>query len=635
MRQVGDCEVYTNIFTCTFVDFDSDEINVFEISERRNDLEAFVAFVKRITYFIGFNIIHYDNPIIMYLVKNVDRLKGMTYLEITEKVKALSDCIIGDDDGTNYRLYSKYKYPPYVSVDLFLYWSKLTRKSRKLSLKAFAININWPRIQELPIHHAAVVGLGQIPELLSYNLNDSIVTKSLAKKMSKDINLRADARRRYGFECLSWDGVKLGLNILVKRYADRVGRDMKEVSALRTYRSEVNIGEVLLPIINFAEGDASYIQFIEDKKLITQFKSFYGLWTYLRGMTVSDAKSINLRILYMGNRYDIKSGGLHTYHNPGVVSVQEGWYYRDKDVTSYYPSFGEAWGIGPEHLGPEFTEELGLVKAERSEMKHNGLGKSTAAELLKLSMNGGFFGNLANEYTPMLDLKAFLKITINGQLSLLMLCEKLMEIGVVIDMCNTDGVTIMYPKELHEQVEAICDWWQNLMRMELETVIYHRVMRMNINNYLAEYEDEGVLKYKEKGMFLTDPAIDMSRDMLVIAKALKEYFVHGTPLETTIMATTDIYDFCASMKVDKSYRCFWKGTEQQRLNRYFVTRGGGYLYKSRDGQKMDHMMKGNTVQLFNNYYETPFGDYNVNYAYYITEAKKLLNELKPSQLSLV
>lgn len=629
MRVVCDIEVYSNFFSCTSLSFDGEEIEVFEISERVNDLERFVAWIGGVTYMITFNGTHYDSPIIMYLVKNVKNLMKENWSSVCERIKSLSNTII-DDDGSNYKSYSSYKYPTYCQVDLFMYWSKLTRVSRKLSLKSFAINIMWPRIQELPIHHTALVTTDQMDMLLDYNLNDCRVTKALAIKMRKDINLRVAARARYGFQCLSWDGVKLGLNILVKRYCDRTGQDMRDVNALRTHRAQVAIGEILLPVIGFGVADHTYIQFVEKGSLITQFKSFYGLWKYLGGLVVTDLKSINCRVMVEGVRYDIKSGGLHTYHNASVVVCRPGWLYKDKDVSSYYPSFGEAWDIGPEHLGPEFTEELGLVKGERIELKHQGLGKSPDAELLKLSLNGGFFGNLANEYTPMLDLKAFLKITINGQLALLMLCEKLIALGAIIDMCNTDGVTIMYPQELHGAVEAICDEWQAMMRMELETVKYNKVVRKDINNYLAFYEG-GV---KEKGMFLTDPAIDMSRDFLVISKAIRAYFEHGTPVEEFIRNHKEIYDFCGSLKCDKVYTVFWNGTPQQHLNRYFVTKGGAYLYKSKDGINMNHMLKGNTVQLFNNYYEAPWEEYNVEYNYYISECKAIINELEPVQTSL-
>ncbi len=629
LRAVGDCEVLSNFFSCTFVDFDSDESIVFEVSERKNELVAFVEFVLKVTYFISFNGLHYDSPIIMYVVKNIGTLKDEPWDTVTQRIKSLSDCII-DDEGENYKKYSKYKYPHYCQVDLFAYWSKLTRVSRKLSLKSFAINLNWPRVQEFPLHHTALIRLDQIDGFLSYNMNDVLVTKALAIHMRKDINLRVAARSRYGFQCLSWDGVKLGLNILVKRYCDRTGRDMKEVSQLRTHRDQVVIADILLPVIEFRQADSTYVQFIDKGALITQFKSFYGLWQYLKGLVVTDAKSINCRVLYHNVRYDVKSGGLHSYHNPGVIKRMPGYRYVDKDVSSMYPTISCMWGIGPAHLGPEAPEELDVMRCERLSLKAQGLGKSSESELIKLSMNGGWYGNMNNEYTPMQDLVGLLGTTINGQLMLMMFCQDLIDIGAVIDMVNTDGATIMYPESIHEEVERVSKAWEQKVRMELEAVNYTKVVRRDINNYIAFYEG-GV---KEKGMFQTDPGIDMSHDFLVIPKAIRAYFEHSTPVEQFILDHREIYDFCGSMKCDKSYDVYWNSKVQQHLNRFFVTKGGAYLYKSRDGINMNHMLKDNPVQLFNDYFEAPWEDYKINYSFYVSKCKEIISELEPVQTSL-
>lgn len=634
MRVVADIEVYHNIFTCTFVKYDGEEKWVFEISERKNQLVEFVEFVLGITYLISFNGVHYDSPIIMYIVKNVSNIKKEDWNSVTERIKSLSDTIINDDSGANYKTYSKYKYPPYCQIDLFMYWSKLTRVSRKLSLKSFAINLNWYRVQELPIHHNAQVRVDQIDALLDYNLNDVLVTKSLAHYMKPDINLRMAARARYGFECLSWDDVKLGLAIIIKRYCDRTGLDPNEVKALRTYRENINIGDLILPIVNFKEADISYRQYISDKRLMIEFKSFYGLWQYLKTLVVNDTKSISCRVLYEGLAYDIKSGGLHSYHNAEVV-IPNGKKYKDKDVSSMYPTISAMWGIGPEHLGPEAPEELDVMRVERLTLKANGLGKSNDAEMAKKAMNGGWYGNMNNEYTPMYDPQGLLGTTINGQLMLLMFCEKLIEIGAVIDMVNTDGVTIIYDPNLHDEVERVSKEWEQLVRMELETVTYLKVVRKDINNYLAFYEDKGEVKVKEKGMFLTNPPIDMSHDFLVIPKAIKAYYQYNTPIEEFIMNHKEIYDFCGSMKCDKSYKVFHNGKETQRLNRYFVTRTGAYLYKSKDGVKMMNMLKDIPVKLFNDYYDVPnFVDYGIDYRYYIAKVKEIINELEPTQTSL-
>jgi len=527
---VYDVETYPNFWCCYLINYDNDDFIVFEISERKNDLEEIVKFFNnKSKWLISFNGLHYDNIIINYLIKNYKNLKDKDYLIITRELKIINDYIIND----NYEQYKQYKYnTPFQSVDLFLYWSKLARISKKLSLKSLAVNINWHKIQDLPYKPDYLVKLENIDEIIYYNGNDTAITKYLAKNsLNKEINLRKDAASRYSLDCMSWDGVKLGLNVLLKRYCERTGLDEEYVKTLRTYRESVDINNLILPFIEFKESDDSYTQFIEKKQLITQFKSFYGLLKYLKTLNVKNTSEINCRIMFNGNRYDVKSGGLHTYHNPEIVIPNKNEIYADKDVSGYYPTLGAEWKFIPEHLGIEFAEELNSIKSERMKLKYEGLGKSNQAELLKLGMNGSFYGNTNNEYTPMFDLKCMLSITINGQLMLLMLCEKLMEIGVKIDMCNTDGVTILYNKDLHEKVEEICKNWEKLTRTELETVNYLKVIRMNINNYMAIYEDKGDIKIKQKGLFLTEPPVDMSRDFLVISKAVVAYFKDNTFLD--------------------------------------------------------------------------------------------------------
>lgn len=332
IRAVYDVETYPNFFSCYVVDYDTEEELVFEISSRKNDLQRIIEFLKNINILIGFNSLHYDNIMLNFLYKEYNNLKDMDASYINKKLKKLNDDIIVHE---NYQAYSKYRYnQPFKSIDLFMYWSKLTRRSKKLSLKSLAVNISWPRIQELPLHPDTYIQESQMAAIISYNGNDTKVTKCLAKdKMSKDINLRREAQKKYGFDCMSWDGVKLGLNILVKRYCDRTSQNWDKVNELRTHRSEVDIGALILPIISFDEADDSFIQFIDKKKkLITQFNTFYGLLKYLKSLKVSTTKEVNCRVMFQGNRYDVKSGGLHTFHNPSVVTPQKGQKYKDKDV---------------------------------------------------------------------------------------------------------------------------------------------------------------------------------------------------------------------------------------------------------------------------------------------------------------
>ena len=85
---VYDIEVFQNIFHCAIKDTETGKITLFEISNRKNQLQELVEFFKEFEnvegswnnsyttdyqfntnkIFAGYNNIHYDNPIINYLI---------------------------------------------------------------------------------------------------------------------------------------------------------------------------------------------------------------------------------------------------------------------------------------------------------------------------------------------------------------------------------------------------------------------------------------------------------------------------------------------------------------------------------------------------------------------------------------
>jgi hypothetical protein len=626
MRIVHDIECLPNFFSIAIVDYDSDREWSFEISERRNDIDRIVEFYNDVKIAIGFNSVHYDDIVINYLFKNYKKLKSLSYLEVTKQLKIISDYVVND----RYEDYKQYKYNiRYTQLDLYLYWSKMLRLSKKLSLKSIAVGMNWKLIKEFPLKHTDNIKLEQIDEFLKYNFNDSYVTKELANRLSKDINLRMEAKKLYGLDCLNWDGVKLGLNVLLKRYCDRTGLELSDVKDLRTTHYSFVLNDIILPEIEFKYEENQDYWIDKDTYCC---KNFYTLLKLMKQRTVTTTTELSYRVYYKDTVYDIKSGGLHSFHKSEIIEPSITELYLDKDVSSYYPTLGAMWNFVPKHLGYQFAEELDAIRKERLELKANGLGKSNQANLLKLGMNGGFYGNTNNEYTPMFDTECMLKITLNGQLFLLMLCEWCEDIGVSVDMCNTDGVTILCSKDNLVRLDEICKKWEILTKCELETVEYLKVVRMNINNYLAISREEGKIKVKEKGLFVTKPELGNSNDELIIPKALQAYYKDGIRPEEFIRNHNNIFDFCSAFKIDKKFKVIWNNQIQQQLNRFYVSKKGCYLYKQKDSkQVLENVLKGHGVILYNEHIEKPINEYNIDYQYYINKVNKIINELSPKQ----
>jgi hypothetical protein len=156
---------------------------------------------------------------------------------------------------------------------------------------------------------------------------------------------------------------------------------------------------------------------------------------------------------------------------------------------------------------------------------------------------------------------------------------------------------------------------------------------MNVNNYLAEGS-----KLKQKGLFVEKPELGNSVDYLIIPKALKAYYIDNVPVKQFVESHTNIFDFCCSQKVDKSYHVEWTSpnfikSKQQRLNRFYASTKGGYIYKCREG-KSNHLLKDSGVMIYNNHNPDVFPT-DINYKFYIAEINKIINQISNNlQLSL-
>lgn len=72
---VYDIEVFPNFFSVTVKNTESGVHKFFQISEKRNDMPEIVKlFLNKNIIFVSYNGIHYDRPIISYIIINYKSL---------------------------------------------------------------------------------------------------------------------------------------------------------------------------------------------------------------------------------------------------------------------------------------------------------------------------------------------------------------------------------------------------------------------------------------------------------------------------------------------------------------------------------------------------------------------------------
>lgn len=648
---VYDIEVFQNIFHCSVKNTETNDIYKFEISERKNQLRELVKFFKQVDKYItwgdyyttninipanvifcGYNNLHYDNPIINYIIEYEDKLMQYNIPTICSSIFNLSKTITTSSED-NIDAWKHWKYQ--IWFDTFDILTMLYSNKLRVGLKEIQVTMQYPNVQEFVCDWTKSLPLEDFESMIDYNINDIESTSELLNRCKKDVDLRIAIEDEYGVRVLSKDGVNIGMKILTQKYLEKTGLTWQDIKDLRSPMSVIPLKDVILPFIKY---DSPILQRVLDD---------------MKNQIVSPGrKGYENKFVFNNLRYSVGVGGIHSVNSPEIIIPRDDEMLIDIDVASLYPSMLIEYEFYPKHLGKEFLEVYKQIKDERIEAKHNG--DKVKNETLKLALNG-LSGNLQNEHNFCYSPFAVMQIRINGQLLLLMLAEKLTQIGCRIIQANTDGLFVLLKKDAYSKVNSICREWEQLTKLTLEEDRFKAMYQYAINDYFAITEDN---KVKEKGMFITAVKLGKGLTPKIIPKAVISFFKDGIPVEDTIKNCTDIRDFLMSEKTGKQWHVEYMNEEQQRTNRFYASTNGGYLWKWKDtghkegeiitytepyvgerrykasARQYQNMLTASGVTLLNKFDDKPIEERKINYRYYIMEAYKIIRDLKPLQLSL-
>lgn len=615
--QVYDIEIFPNCFSLTIKNTETKEFQFFELSDRKNNLVDLVPlFLDKKYIFCGYNNIHYDNPIVNFIIEYKETLKKSTRLDIEYNLFQLSQTIIKGD----LEKWKRWKYANnFETLDLL---TMLFSQKLRVGLKEMQVTMKYSNVQEYDGDFEAPIPGEDIPKMIQYNINDVNSTEELLYRCENDIKLRLNIEEEYGIKALNKDGVNLGMEILKTKYLEKTHKTWNDIKDLRSPCNKIALNEIILPFIKF---DNPIL-----KDLLNEMK---------QQVVSPDRKGYNKHFLMDNLEYSVGVGGIHSVNKPSIFIAKEDEVISDVDVASLYPSLIIEYGFYPPHLGKEFLEVYKGIKDERIEAKHNGNKLKNLT--LKLSING-LSGNLQSEFSWCYSPKTVMRIRINGQLLLLMLAEKLISIGCQIIQANTDGLFVLRKKKDEQKFKDVCKWWENLTRLELEEDRFERFYQFAINDYLGViegYKDSKNPKLlKKKGLFIDSVTLGKGMQPMIIPKAINANLADNIPVEETIRNCKDINEFITYQKVDKKFAVQYMNKFITHINRYYVSTNGGYLYKCEvEGNKIvkfANMLTASGVTLCNDITAIKEFPKNINYKYYIKEANKILAKLKIQEQGL-
>lgn len=500
--------------------------------------------------------------------------------------------------------------------------------------------------RELNIHYRNVferfIPREYLQEMADYNDNDVYIVAELIRMNQEEVLLRYRISEEYKVDVFSASRSTIADKVIVKLYSKFTGLHPKAFIDTKTIRRKIVVSEILSDKISFSTPELNDI--LSDIRSLT-----------LRG----EKGEFDREFTFMGTSYTIATGGLHSNEIPAVYTENDDNIIVDRDVASYYPNMIRSLKVCQKHLIPKAWFRIAdTIVDERLEHKHLAKDKSldskernkhaTAAACLKIVANAGIFGKMGSEKSFLCDKKAMYQVTINGQLFLLMLIEKLELAGIHVISANTDGIVTVVPRKLEKTADDICHWWEKHLGLELEFTYYTKYVTEGVNSYLT-IKRGGSCKFKGRmnpKMFLED--LSKGYNSPIVAKCVTEYFINGTPVMETLRNAKSILDFCRTQNVNHKYRLEFTHVVDgkirtdvvQRNTRFYISSMGGTLMKvesmgwndnGEEQVKKSSLCAGQRVSICNTVDDTDISELNVNYLYYYNEAMAIIEPIEQSR----
>lgn len=703
-----DVEVTRNYFSVVFVDLRSylkifsdcvdndgkaiplvDKLTIAEIKQRLEtipkkrfvlyedddtDLFSLLYWLQQKADYFGYNNKKYDrlmlSALLMYYNQFDKPSKLITFLYETSQrvIRSSNNDTLWTDDFTSLILRNNVAFR---DLDLFQIF-RLDHYHK--SLKQTSINIKWYNLKEytmppigdldrhyyherlpeakgmtdreLNIHYRNVferfIPREYLNEMADYNDNDVYIVAELIRMNQEEVLLRYRISEEYKVDVYSASRSTIADKVIVKLYSKFTGLHPKAFIDTKTIRRKILVSEILSDKIAFSTPELNDI--LSDIHSLT-----------LRG----EKGEFDREFTFMGTSYTIATGGLHSNEIPAVYIENSDSIIVDRDVASYYPNIIRSLKVCQKHLIPKAWFRIAdTIVDERLEHKHLAKDKSldvmerdkhaTAAACLKIVANAGIFGKMGSEKSFLCDKKAMYQVTINGQLFLLMLIEKLELAGIHVISANTDGIVTIVPRELEQTADDICHWWEKHLGLELEFTYYTKYVTEGVNSYLT-VKRGGSSKFKGRmnpKMFLED--LSKGYNSPIVAKCVTEYFINGTPVMETLRNAKSILDFCRTQNVNHKYRLEFTHVVDgkirtdvvQRNTRFYISFTGGTLMKvesmgwnerNEEQVKKSSLCAGQRVSICNTVDDTDISELNVNYLYYYNEAMAIIEPIEQSR----
>lgn len=614
---VYDIETYPNIFTLCAVYANGNGIRVFEISDRKNEVNELLEFLRKVKInnhrLIGFNNLGFDYPVIHKLLKKSEfAKKNKTNLIISAKeIFDWAQEVIASNRGDGFGSAVKSSDVLIPQVDLYKL-NHYDNKAKRTSLKLLEFNMRSNNIEDLPFPVGMKLSDEQKDTLIEYNKHDVMETLKFYQLCHDAIQLRKDLTERFGFDCTNMNDAKIGSEYFVTRLEKAMPQSCyKQTPHKRitnqTKRSEIIVKDILFDYLSFDKLEFKAVHEWFKGQVITETK---GVFSDLLEKDVGDVAKYS-RMVTKRQKLNDPVNKANKKYTPSFSEIQllkrgnpTGWVEErelksPKGAKSYYWCWNEieamnvvvkgleyVFGTGGIHASVENSifrsdDEFLIIDADVSSMYPNiaianrvypehlsekfcdiyenvyherkKYAKGSAENAALKLALNATYGNSNNEFSPFYDPQYTMTITINGQLSLCMLTEKFMTIPNCTIIQCNTDGVTVKIPRKEKEL------YYSICEQWQKTVglelefAFYDAMFIRDVNNYIAMYSDG--KLKNKGAYeYKDLAMHKNHSSLVIPMAAEYQLTDKGSVEEFIKSHKDKFDFMLRTKVDRSSR---------------------------------------------------------------------------------
>ena len=555
----------------------------------------------------GFNNKHYDDYVLLTMINGGSNLE----------VKRCNDWIIQEGKEPWTFPFNQYKKKPFKSFDL-----KDDIPDPGISLKAIEGNLGLPIVESsVPFDIDRPLTKDELDEVVRYCKNDVDATIRLYQERKENyIDAKALISDMYGLD--KAEGIGLTNAKLCARI---LGAKPQHLTDERDYVIPPNIdtNKIPKPILDF------FLQ-IRDKSIPDA--KLFGAGKGSKGMT--------LDVIFKTSAGECPTtfawGGVHGAKPCITIEETEDRVIINQDVASLYPNsmlnFGycsramedpEAyrklvekrlyykakakpyWKKITKKLGDDWYKKyetimfswryfLDDIRKDVDEETFNDILAYIEADSrqssIKLPINTTY-GAMLNAHNDLADRWAGRSVCISNQLAMTMLIVDLGHACETIDFVNinTDGIMFTIDKREVDLSEKIVAEWCKVTNFEMERDDFVKVIQKDVNNYIGIKAD-GSIKTKGGYVSLYKGGNFKTNSLSIIHKAIVDYLVDKTPVETTLDACTDVLQFQQIVKTGGTYEGSYQYIKDERVPIQKVNR----IYAVKD-KKYGKVVKGKWI----------------------------------------